>query len=144
RPFYQGETAGLPGYLASYQPYVDGVTISGPYDSIGPGDTPSRRRIFQCAPSAADGGTGCATKILLRLARRAYRRPVTSADIQAPLSFYSERRADGQGFDEGIEIALERMLVSPEFLFRGEAEPSKGSQRSDRWGNYRINDFELA
>src|SRR6185369_12878190 len=95
----------------------------------GSGDTPSRKAIFVCRPGDAGPPRGeaddaCAKTILSRQARRAYRRPVTDADVQTLLGFYHTGRKRG-GFDAGIELALERLLVSPEFLFRVESDPAE-------------------
>jgi hypothetical protein len=117
-----------------FQPAMINVTISGPYDAKGPGDTPSRQRIFVCRPAAASDEVPCAKQILSTLERRAYRRPVTDSDLDDLLPFYTAGRAEA-GFDVGIQKALERMLVSPQFLFRIEREPS---------GVARISDLELA
>ncbi|MBN1240472.1 MAG: DUF1592 domain-containing protein, partial [Gammaproteobacteria bacterium] len=87
--------------------------------------SPSRERIFVCRPQSGDGraaGDACAETILTRLARRAYRRPVTDHDVAALLDFYAQGRDEG-GFDAGIALALKRLLVSPEFLFRVERDP---------------------
>ena len=106
--------------------YLRTVEISGPHGPSEPGDSPSRERVFVCRPSRQDSQqieaneTGCARTILSTLVRRAYRRPVTEKDIQPLLSFYLEGRSQG-GFDAGIERALRRLLVSPEFLFRSSA-----------------------
>ena len=90
-----------------------------------PQDSLSRRRIFVCQPAhARTRRRACATKILSTLARRAYRRPVTAEDVQTLLGFYSKGRANGN-FDTGIRAALERLLVSPDFLFRIEADPAQ-------------------
>src|SRR5688572_538116 len=110
-----GDVPGLPLAISS-------VLIGGPYKGVVPQDSPSRRRIFQCRPEARRDETACATKILSALGRRAYRRPVTAGDTQTLLSFFETGRADGS-FDDGIRAALERLLVSPDFLFRIEAEP---------------------
>ena len=106
------------------QPNVYSLTITGPFDATGPGDTPSRRRIFTCRPAAAtpDAEAACATEILSTLARRAYRRPVTDADVAVLLRFFEEGRS-GADFDAGIEMALQRLLISPEFLLRVERDP---------------------
>ena len=122
------------------QPVVNFVTISGPMNKAGtaPGDTPSRRAIFVCQPQRASDEAACAGKILTQLARRAYRRPVAAADIQELLKFYTDGRA--KGFDAGIEAALRRLLVSPEFLFRIERDPSGVAPNAA----YRISDIELA
>jgi mono/diheme cytochrome c family protein len=103
---------------------VSSVAIGGPYDATGPGDTPSRRAIFACRPVRVSEETACATRILSALARRAYRRPVGAADVQALLPFFAEGRTAGGSFDAGIQFALERLLVDPEFLLRVEADPA--------------------
>ena len=113
------------------EPALTLVTISGPYGAKSPGDTPSRRRIFSCTTQDEP----CAKTILLALTRRAYRRPTADADIQELLPFYEKGRAE-TGFDQGIERALERVLVSPQFLFRIEREPSAPVAR--------VSDIELA
>ena len=123
--------------------------IGGPYNGRVPQDSPSRRRIFVCQPppsrealrrgpavalAKADGSreeTACATKILSTLARRAYRRQPTADDIQTLLGFFKSGRADGD-FDTGIRVALERLLVSPDFLFRIEADPPFAKARRAR------------
>jgi len=120
-------------------PAVFTVAINGPFGSVNAGRTPSRDRIFVCRPNAASDEDACARTILLTLARRAYRRPVTAADIQIPFSFYKEARSSGD-FDTGIEMALRRILISPEFLFRIERDPEKSAPNTA----YRISDVELA
>jgi hypothetical protein len=104
-------------------PQVDKVTISGPYNATGRGDTPSRERIFVCKPTGAKDEESCAHTILATLAHRAFRRPVTDSDIQPLIGFYKSGRAGGD-FDTGIEKALRAMLVSPDFLFRIERDPA--------------------
>ena len=86
-------------------------------------ETPSRRRIFTCRPAKAGDEAACARTILSGLARRAYRRPTTAADVDTLFDFYKQGRADG-GFEHGIEMALRALLTSPEFLFRIEREPA--------------------
>ncbi len=135
-------------------PHIEKLTVAGPYNATGPGDTPSRRRIFVCRPDTVGQagslrGTGspainepelpCATKILSTLARRAYRRPVTDADLQPLLAFYREGRKDAS-FDSGIERALRLILSNPRFLFRFEPEPAGTATGTV----YRIGDVELA
>ena len=102
--------------------YLSRVDISGPFHVRGRGDTPSRRQIFQCYPVDPSEELACARTILSTLTRRAYRRPVTAADLEGPLRFYEQGHATG-GFEAGIELAIRRLLVSPEFLFRTEADP---------------------
>jgi mono/diheme cytochrome c family protein len=120
------------------QPALASVTISGPYDVKGPGDTPSRRRIFVCSPPSGEE-ISCARTILSSLVRRAYRRPVTDADVERLLPFYNAGWSEG-GFDRGIQKALERVLVSPQFLFRIEHDPGNLPPGTP----YRISDLELA
>jgi mono/diheme cytochrome c family protein len=120
-------------------PAIASVTLRGPYKVVGPGDTPSRRAVFTCTPAAAAEEPACAKNILATLARRAYRRPVTDADLQPLLAIYEAERHE-RGFDSGIQQALERMLVSPQFLFRIEREPANVAAGAV----YRISDLELA
>ena len=121
------------------EPAISTVTLSGPYGVDGAGDTPSRRRIFTCRPGAAAAAGPCAREILSTLARRAWRRPVTAADLDVLLPFYEEGRAEG-GFERGVQRALERLLVSPEFLYRIERDP-RGVEPGVP---YRVGGLELA
>ncbi len=105
------------------QPAVASVTIRGPYNATGPGETPSRERIFTCRPQNAPAEAPCAKQILTTLMRRAYRRPVTEQDVAALLPFYEKGRKE-RDFDLGIQTALERLLVSPQFLYRIERDPA--------------------
>ena len=120
-------------------PAIASVTIRGPVTVAGLGDTPSRRKVFICTPSTTADDLGCAKKILSSLARRAYRRPVTDDDLQPLLSIYEAERGEG-GFEAGIRQGLERILVSPQFLFRIERQPAKIAPGAV----YRISDLELA
>jgi mono/diheme cytochrome c family protein len=112
--------------IANDQVYMDdanvgSVQIGGPYQGLraeGSGLTPSRRKIFVCRPSRATDERECATKILSRMARLAFRRPVTAADVTTLLGFYDDGRTSGGNFDAGIQFALERLLVDPDFLLR--------------------------
>ncbi len=115
------------------------VTVSGPYNAIGPGDTPSRRRVFICRPLKKTDELACAIRILNTLAHRAYRRPVINEDLDDLMPFYKAGRAEG-GFDAGIERAVERLLVSPQFLFRIERDPAGIAPGTP----YRISNLELA
>ena len=140
RPF-TGEGSGGD---SRYQPYVESMTIAGPYESSGARPvegTPSRERIFTCRPAAGEAAdeTACAHEILSAVARRAYRRPVTDEDVARLLTFYDRGRAAGS-FDTGIEMALRRLLVSPEFLFRIERDPEGFAAGA----SYRVSDLELA
>jgi mono/diheme cytochrome c family protein len=123
-------------------PAVNQVTVTGPYAPKGADATPSRRRLFVCQP--AEGADAhkqeeCAKTILGTLMQRAYRRPVSKADIERPLAFYREARAAGD-FDAAIGRALSAVLINPEFLFRVESDPKK----VPAGGVYRISDLELA
>ncbi len=102
-------------------PRIADLSIAGPYNATGPGDTASRRRILVCHPAGPAEETGCARQILAKLGRRAYRRPVTDADIKPLLAFYQQARQKG-GFEYGIQKAVEAILVSPDFLFRMETD----------------------
>jgi hypothetical protein len=117
------------------EPSLASVVVSGPYNASGPGETPSRERIFVCHPPSRSDQDRCAERILSTFARRAYRRPATSADVQVLMTFYRTGKAAG-GFETGIQQAIERMLVSPAFLFRIEREPATGVSR--------ISNLELA
>jgi len=122
-------------------PGVTSVSIVGPRDATGVGDTPSRRRVFVCSPADASQEDACAADIVRRLAERAFRRPMAEKDpaVARVLAFYSEGRAQGS-FDTGIQRAVARVLVDPEFIFRFEAEPAELSSGA----TYRIGDVELA
>ena len=117
---------------------VESVEIAGPYNVAGAGDTPSRRTIFVCQPTGVSSEEPCARNILATLARRAYRRPVTDADVERLLGFYRTGRSQG-GFERGIQLALRRLLVSPHFLLRTERAPSVTPGAASR-----ISDLELA
>jgi hypothetical protein len=118
---------------------VNSLIVSGPFKVTGPGDTPSRAKIFVCRPATSKDEAPCARTILSTLGRRAFRRPVTDADLKPLLAFYQSGRRE-RDFEYGIEKALRAMLVSPDFLFRIERDPA-----GIRPGTvYRISDFELA
>ena len=141
RPF-TGEGSGGD---SRFQPYVESLTIAGPYESSGARPvegTPSRDRIFTCRPGPGAGTAeeaACARGILSAIARRAYRRPVADDDVERLVTFYERGRAGGS-FDTGVEMALRRLLVSPEFLFRVERDP----EGVDAGESYRVSDLELA
>jgi mono/diheme cytochrome c family protein len=121
-------------------PSIGSVTITGPFDAKGVGDMPSRRRIFVCHPATDNlDEESCAREILSTLARRAYRRPVTDADVQALLGLYRAGQSEG-GFEAGIELALQRILAGPEFLFRIERKPANLPPDTV----YPVSDLELA
>jgi hypothetical protein len=121
-------------------PAVDRVSINGPYNAKGPGDTASRRRIFVCRPTNSADEIPCAKKILSALVRRAYRAPATDSDLENVLSFYQRGRNQGGNFDAGIEAALQYILSSPEFLFRFESDPPALASGTV----YRLGDLDLA
>ncbi len=121
------------------QPALYSISIVGPYAAKGPGDTPSRRRIFVSRPASPHQEDRSARRILAALMRRTYRRPVTEDDLQGPFGLYRKARAE-QGFEAGIEMALSAVLVSPEFLFRVERDPTGIQPKTV----YRISDLELA
>ncbi len=121
------------------QPAIAAVTIRGPFNQTGPGDTPSRQRIFTCRPTNAAAEPVCAKQILSTLARRAYRRPVTDADVATLVTFYDNGRKE-RDFDLGIQRALERLLVSPQFLYRIERDPAGAAPGSV----HSVSDLELA
>ena len=118
---------------------IGSVEIGGPYAVDGPGNTASRRTIFTCHPDAGDDAAACARQILSRLARRAYRRPVTDADVDLLLGFYWERERQ-DGFEAGIQFALQRLLTDPEFLFRIERDPAG----AEPGAAYTLSDIALA
>jgi hypothetical protein len=151
------QTGPTPGY--TFFPHVGTVRLEGPYDATTATDSPSRRRIFVCRPSprrddsrrATDSGRvepvgrqaaaedACARKIVAALAARAFRRPVTAAEIDMLMEFYRSGRPDG-AFDHGIELALARILASPQFVYRIEEEPPNLKPGQV----YRISDLDLA
>jgi hypothetical protein len=122
-----------------YYPAIGFLRISGPFNAQRPTDSLSRRRVFACRPTAAAQEDTCARQILTTLARRAYRRPATAQDVATLMEFYEHGRREGT-FDDGIELALRRLLASPQFLVRAEREPA--TVRAGQ--TYRITDLELA
>jgi len=120
----------------SGQPHIQTLTVNGPFNATGLGITPSRKRIYTCQPANARAEATCAKQILSTLARRAYRQPVNDTDLQAIMSFYDSGQKAG-GFDVGIRSGLQRILASPQFIFRIESDPAPGTMR-------RVSDFELA
>jgi mono/diheme cytochrome c family protein len=136
--------------IADDQVYMDfanvgSVQIGGPYQPAGTAkDTPSRRAIFICRPRLTAKQPGpeeraCATRILSRMARLAYRRPVTNADTRTLVGFFDKGRQDGGTFEHGIQFALERLLVDPDFLLRVHRDPAAPVR-----GSYRLSDLEVA
>ena len=120
---------------------VQALTIEGPYEGAVPDDTPSRARIFVCRPATGSAEEACARRILSRLARLAYRRPPADADVETLLEFYRAGRAkEGGSFDTGIQLALERLLVDPDFLLRLQEDPAGAAPGQV----YALTDPELA
>jgi len=134
--------------LTNDQVYMDyaavgAVQISGPYAVTGPPkDTSSRRAIFVCTPRTERDEKDCATKILTRLGRLAYRRPVNNTDLQTLLEFFAEGRSQGGSFDAGIQFALERLLVDPDFLLRIFRDPTPAERAAG--DTYRLSDLDVA
>jgi Protein of unknown function (DUF1592)/Protein of unknown function (DUF1588)/Protein of unknown function (DUF1585)/Protein of unknown function (DUF1587)/Protein of unknown function (DUF1595)/Planctomycete cytochrome C len=143
--FLQGPMVSAPDRLQPYirssvdnfdwagLPHIQTFAITGPFDATGPGDTPSRRRIFTCHSTDA----ACARQIVSTLARRAYRQPVTEADVNLLMKFVGQV-GNRASFEGGIETALQRILASPKFVFRVERDPADGPSV------HRISDVELA
>lgn len=143
RPVYSITSYEYSGDM-SVVPHIQRVELRGPFDVTGPGQSPSRQRIFVCQPpdrkpSRDPAVRACARTILSQLAGRAYRRPVTAEDVNPLLTLYDRAQAEA-GFDAGIEAALRRILVGPDFLFRIEADTANARAGESR----RLSDVELA
>jgi hypothetical protein len=123
-----------------YYPAIGFLRIQGPFSPQRPEDSRSLRRVLTCRPAAAAQEEACARSILTSIARRAYRRPATPQDVQSLMAFYNEGRHSGDAFEDGLELAIRRLLASPQFLVRAEREPANAP--ADR--PYRITDLELA
>jgi cytochrome c5 len=124
------------------QTYFEGVatvTVAGPFNVKGPGQTPTRDRIFTCRPTGNADQEACAQKILSNLAHRAFRRPVTNDDVQPLMALYKMGAQNG-GFESGIRLAMQKVLVSPDFIFRAEIDPAGAKAGTV----YRVSDVELA
>ena len=119
---------------ATGHPHIETLTITGPFNATGAGDTPSRRKIFVCSLQGDE--SACARTILSKLARRAYRGTDTPQDLDRLMEFFAKGR-EQRGFEGGIQTALERLLASPKFTFRIERDPAAG-------GLHRLTDLELA
>ena len=120
-------------------PAVYQISIAGPLEATGVGDTPSRRRIFVCRPTGPEDEEECAARIISNLLRRACRQPVDEADLVQPMALYHQARQHGD-FEDGIELALSSVLINPKFLFRVERDPDGVALGTV----YRISDLELA
>jgi hypothetical protein len=125
--------------VTTYFEGVASITVAGPFNVQGPGDTVTRDRIFICHPSAAAEQEACANKILSTIAHRAYRRPVGAGDMTQLLALYRTGAQNG-GFESGVRLALQKILVSPDFLFRAEVDPPGAA----RGTVYKVSDIELA
>jgi Protein of unknown function (DUF1592)/Protein of unknown function (DUF1588)/Protein of unknown function (DUF1585)/Protein of unknown function (DUF1587)/Protein of unknown function (DUF1595) len=138
------QTGPTPGF--TFFPHVGSVRIEGPFNATTAKDSPSRRKIFVCRPTGAADEGPCARRIVTRLATHAYRRPAATGEVDSLMAFYQEARKDpsagsGQGaFDNGIELVLSRVLASPKFIYRVEAEPASAKLNQP----YRISDLDLA
>src|SRR4249920_1154195 len=115
------QTGPTPGF--TFFPHVGSVRIEGPFNATDAKDSPSRRKLFVCRPAGAADDTACARRVVSRLATRAYRRPASAADVDLLMKFYADGRKEG-GFDQGVEMVLARLLASPKFIYRIEAEPA--------------------
>ena len=145
QPLQRGRVIGNDQTYMDYAK-VASVEIGSAYENSEPArDTPSRQAIFVCEPETAANAVNaseeraCATTILRRMARLAYRRPSTDEDVGTLLRFFDRGRDRGEKFDAGIQFALERLLVDPDFLLRVYRDPPSGEQET-----YRLTDIELA
>jgi mono/diheme cytochrome c family protein len=132
-------------HLVAGTPKLRTVSIDGPYNVHGISETPSRKQLFVCHPASNTDEANCAAKILTNLARRAYRRPVTPSDVEAPMSFYKQARVTQEGkpggsFDDGIRAGVARILSSPNFLYRIEKDPPAARPGAA----HPVSDIELA
>jgi hypothetical protein len=115
--------------------WIGSIKIIGPFESKEP--KPSREKVLICDPNT---GAACVDKILSTLARRAYRRPVTKSEVAALTKFVALAKADGQTVEQGIQLAIQAILVSPHFLFHLERD----LHPNDPSKVHRISDVELA
>ena len=140
RPFQRtmNTPGSIPGFL--FYPHVGQVWIEGPYNAVGASETASRQKIFVCHPATTRDEPACARTIISALVKHAYRRPATSSDLASLMDFYGSGRNEGGTFEDGIEVALQRILVDPEFVYRQETEPAGVAAGK----SYRISDMALA
>ena len=127
------------GYGVTTQQHLQRMTVLGPFEVTGVSDTPTRRRVFTCRPTAPDEERPCAEQIVTRLAERAYRRDVTDSDLEGLMAFY-DQGAETRGFEGGVRLALQAILASPHFIFRMEEAP----QDVEPGEIYEIADADLA
>jgi mono/diheme cytochrome c family protein len=137
KPF---DRANVDGLAITGDPAVDRLTIEGPFQAKGAGNTESRARIFTCAPARSEDELPCAKTIVAALVKRAYRRPVNDADMELLLGFYQRGRNQGGKFEAGIESVIQLLLASPEFLVRFEPDPAGVKPNTP----YRVADLQLA
>ena len=140
------QTGPTPGY--SFFPHVGTIRIEGPFNAAKASDSPSRRKIFVCKPATSAQGSGgagqtaesaCARRIVTNLATQAFRRPVTAADVDEVMDFYDLGRTE-KDFELGVEMAIARILASPQFIYRIEEEPASVKAGE----SFRITDIDLA
>ena len=131
------QTGPTPGF--TFFPHVGTVRIEGPFNAVAPSESSSRRKIFTCRPAGAADETACARKIVTNLATHAFRRPAAAADVDVLMAFYQSGRKE-KDFDNGIELVLARLLASPKFIYRIEAEPPTARPGEA----FRISDLDLA
>jgi hypothetical protein len=132
------DTNPVPGYI--FSPQIARVIVRGPYDATVPTESASRNKILSCRPTGAKDEPTCAKQILSELSKRAFRRPSNDEDLESLMTFYDAGRQDGGNFEAGIEMAVQRILADPEFIFRTEAEPANVKPGLV----YRLSDLELA
>jgi Protein of unknown function (DUF1592)/Protein of unknown function (DUF1588)/Protein of unknown function (DUF1587)/Protein of unknown function (DUF1585)/Protein of unknown function (DUF1595) len=130
---------GRDGNDKDYFEGIGSISVVGPFNVQGPGATESRDKIFLCHPGAPAEEQACAEKIITNLAHRAYRRPIAADDLPPLLALYQQGAKNG-GFEAGIRLALQKILVSPEFVFRMEFDPPDAAPGSV----HRVSDIELA
>ena len=130
-------------YGITVLPHLSDLMITGPKRTVGLSETASRKKIFSCGPMSPSEERPCAETIIRRLAREAYRRPVTAEDLAGPMSFYDRGapgEREGEGFEVGVRTALQAILASPQFIFRLEEQPV-GVRAG---ASYRLSDLDLA
>jgi cytochrome c551/c552 len=120
-------------------PHLQALAVTGPFNPAGVSDNPVRERVFTCRPASDTENEGCATRIISRLAGRAFRRPANDEDLESLMEFY-RRGEEAGGFDEGVRAAVQVILAKPEFIFRFERTPADAEPGQ----SYRISDLELA
>lgn len=135
------QPAGVNDIYANYEieGSIERIEIIGPYNATGPGNTPSREKIFSCYPASNDEETACAETIVEDVATKAFRGPVTAEEVDSIMAFYQQGYREGS-FEEGIQQAISRILIDPRFLIRFEEEP----EDLDPGQIYTISDLELA